>query len=359
VIDLHYWTTPNGHKITIFLEEAGLPYRIFPVNIDKGEQFKREFRAVSPDHRMPAIVDHRPAVRGGPLPVFESGAILLYLADKTKKFIPQDLRGRTDTIQWLFCEMGNLGPMSRQNSHFSNPAVEKLPYAMDRYRNEVNRLYGVLNTRLADRPYIAGELFDRRHGELSVRDAARAPAPEDRRLRAREALARRHQGASGGRARLCQGQGGEPERGRYTHPGGARDRASAISIGHWLNTATCTTSIMSAAGPRLPRRLSNRHGGYQGESCRVLQSEHEQHGLVAHFAKFRRIHEGGLGDPAKPRQDCNILLAANLKGHGRSVETHADIDLPKLPTGRSPFAACFDQKSGLSAVGRCASFSEK
>jgi GSH-dependent disulfide-bond oxidoreductase len=139
VIDLHYWTTPNGHKITIFLEEAGLPYRIFPVNIDKGLQFKREFRAVSPDHRMPAIVDHRPAVRGGPLPVFESGAILLYLADKTKKFIAQDLRGRTDTIQWLFWEMGNLGPMSRQNSHFSNPAVEKLPYAMDRYRNEVRQ----------------------------------------------------------------------------------------------------------------------------------------------------------------------------------------------------------------------------
>src|SRR5204862_5526174 len=126
VIDLHYWTTPNGHKITIFLEETGLPYKIFPVNIDKGEQFKREFRAVSPDHRMPAIVDHQPASGGGPLPVFESGAILLYLADKTKKFIAQDLRGRTDTIQWLFWEMGNLGPMSRQNSHFSNSAVEKL-----------------------------------------------------------------------------------------------------------------------------------------------------------------------------------------------------------------------------------------
>jgi len=157
VIDLHYWTTPNGHKITIFLEETGLPYRIFPVNIDKGEQFRREFRAISPDNRMPAIVDHQPADGGGPLPVFESGAILLYLADKTKRFIAQDLRIRTDTIQWLFWQMGNLGPMSGQNNHFSNYAVEKLSYAMDRYRNEVNRLYGVLNTRLADRPYMAGE----------------------------------------------------------------------------------------------------------------------------------------------------------------------------------------------------------
>src|SRR5689334_12993420 len=157
MIDLHYWTTPNGHKITIFLEEAGLPYKIFPVNIGKGEQFKREFLAISPNNRIPAIVDNAPADGGGPLPVFESGAILLYLADKTKRFIAQDLRIRTDTIQWLFWQMGNLGPMSGQNNHFSNYAVEKLTYAMDRYRNEVNRLYGVLNTRLAYRPYMAGE----------------------------------------------------------------------------------------------------------------------------------------------------------------------------------------------------------
>jgi GSH-dependent disulfide-bond oxidoreductase len=157
MIDLHYWTTPNGHKITIFLEETGLPYKIFPVNIGKGEQFKREFLAVSPNNRIPAMVDHDPPGGGAPIAVFESGAMLLYLADKTKRFIAQDLRGRTDTIQWLFWQMGNLGPMSGQNNHFSNYAVDKIQYAMDRYRNEVNRLYGVLNTRLADRPYIAGE----------------------------------------------------------------------------------------------------------------------------------------------------------------------------------------------------------
>jgi len=157
MIDLHYWTTPNGHKITIFLEETGLPYKIIPVNIGKGDQFKREFLAHSPNNRIPAIVDHEPADGGPPLSVFESGAILLYLADKTKKFIPQELRGRTDTIQWLFWQMGNLGPMAGQNNHFNNYAIEKIPYAMDRYRNEVNRLYGVLNTRLADRPFIAGD----------------------------------------------------------------------------------------------------------------------------------------------------------------------------------------------------------
>jgi GST-like protein len=157
MIDLHYWTTPNGHKIAIFLEESALPYKIIPVNIGKGEQFRREFLDVSPNNRIPAIVDHAPADGGKPLAVFESGAILLYLADKTGKFITKDLRGRTDAIQWLFWQMGNLGPMAGQNNHFNNYAVEKLPYAMDRYRNEVNRLYGVLNRRLADRPFIAGD----------------------------------------------------------------------------------------------------------------------------------------------------------------------------------------------------------
>ncbi len=157
MIDLYYWTTPNGHKMTIFLEETGLPYRIFPVNIGKGEQFKKEFLAISPNNRIPAMIDHDPPGGGAPISVFESGAMLLYLADKTGKFIAQDLRGRTETIQWLFWQMGNLGPMSGQNNHFSNYAAEKLPYAMDRYRNEVNRLYGVLNRRLADRDFVAGE----------------------------------------------------------------------------------------------------------------------------------------------------------------------------------------------------------
>jgi GST-like protein len=157
MIDLHYWTTPNGHKVTIFLEEAGLPYKIFPVNIGKGEQFKTEFLTISPNNRIPAMVDHDPPGGGAPIAVFESGAMLHYLADKIGKFIAKDIRGRTDTIQWLFWQMGNLGPMSGQNNHFSNYTVEKYPYSIDRYHNEVNRLYGVLNMRLADRPYMAGE----------------------------------------------------------------------------------------------------------------------------------------------------------------------------------------------------------
>jgi GST-like protein len=157
MLDLYYWTTPNGHKITIFLEEAGLAYDIKPVNIGKGEQFKAEFLTVSPNNRIPALVDNEPAGGGKPIAIFESGAILLYLADKTGQFIARDLRGRTEAIQWLFWQMGNLGPMAGQNNHFSNYATDKIQYAMDRYRNEVNRLYGVLNKRLADRAYVAGE----------------------------------------------------------------------------------------------------------------------------------------------------------------------------------------------------------
>jgi len=156
MIDLYYWTTPNGHKITIFLEETGLPYKIFPINIGKGEQFAKDFLKVAPNNRIPAMIDHEPQGGGAPLAMFESGAMLLYLADKTKKFVPQDLRGRSAAIEWLFWQMANLGPNSGQNNHFNNYAVEKIPYAMDRYRNEVNRLYGVLNKRLADHEYMAG-----------------------------------------------------------------------------------------------------------------------------------------------------------------------------------------------------------
>jgi GSH-dependent disulfide-bond oxidoreductase len=156
VIELHYWPTPNGHKVTMFLEEAGLPYRLVPVNIGKGEQFKPDFLKFSPNNRMPAMIDDEPAEPGEPVTVFESGAILLYLAEKTGKFLPADLRGRFDALQWLFWQMGGLGPMAGQNHHFSLYAPEKLPYAIDRYVRETNRLYGVLDKRLADRAFVAG-----------------------------------------------------------------------------------------------------------------------------------------------------------------------------------------------------------
>jgi GST-like protein len=156
MIDLYYWPTPNGHKITMFLEEMAMPYNIVPVNIGKGEQFKPEFLAISPNNRMPAIVDHTPLERGAPISVFESAAILLYLAEKSEQFIPNESRGRVDVLQWLFWQVGGLGPMLGQNHHFTRYAPERIPYAIDRYVNETNRLYGVLNKRLADREFIAG-----------------------------------------------------------------------------------------------------------------------------------------------------------------------------------------------------------
>jgi GST-like protein len=157
MIDLYYWTTPNGHKITIFLEEAGLRYRIVPVNISKGEQFKPEFLAISPNNRIPAIVDQHPEDGGAPVSVFESGAILVYLAEKTIKFLPTGFRERTAVLEWLFWQMGGLGPMAGQNHHFANYAPEKIPYAIERYVKETNRLYGVLNKRLAGREFVAGQ----------------------------------------------------------------------------------------------------------------------------------------------------------------------------------------------------------
>jgi len=156
MIDLHYWTTPNGHKITMLLEEAGLPYRIVPVHIGKGEQFQPEFWRIAPNNRIPAIVGHAPADGGEPISIFESGAILLYLADKTGQFIPQDLRGRNLALQWLFWQMGGLGPMAGQNHHFTQYAPEPIPYAIERYVKETARLYAALNRQLADgREYIA------------------------------------------------------------------------------------------------------------------------------------------------------------------------------------------------------------
>lgn len=158
MIDLHYWTTPNGHKITLFLEESGLQYRIVPVNIGKGDQFTSSFLNIAPNNRIPAIVDHSPLDGGQPLSIFESGAILLYLADKTHQFIPGDLRGRNEALQWLFWQMGGLGPMAGQNHHFVQYAPEPIPYAQERYIKETARLYGVLNKHLADgRDYIAGD----------------------------------------------------------------------------------------------------------------------------------------------------------------------------------------------------------
>lgn len=169
MIDLHYWPTPNGWKLSIMLEECDMPYRMEPVNIGKGEQFTPEFLAISPNNRMPAIVDHEPLGGDGPIAIFESGACLLYLAEKAGKFMPPDVRGRYQVMQWLMWQMGGLGPMAGQNGHFLLYAPEKISYAIERYGKEVDRLYGVLDTQLGKTgAFVAGS-------EYSVADMAIFP----------------------------------------------------------------------------------------------------------------------------------------------------------------------------------------
>src|SRR5690606_497566 len=140
MIDLYYWTTPNGNKMTMFLEEAGLPYKALPINIGKGEQFQPHFLKIAPNNRIPAMVDHAPADGGEPISMFESGAMLVYLAEKTGRFLPADIRERAQVMQWLFWQMGGLGPMAGQNHHFGTYAPEKIQYAIDRYVGETGRL---------------------------------------------------------------------------------------------------------------------------------------------------------------------------------------------------------------------------
>ena len=168
MIDYHYWSTPNGHKIAIFLEESGLPYRVIPVNLGENKQFSEDFLRVSPNNKIPAIVDHAPENGGAPITIFESGAILNYLADKISKFIPKDVRDRVEVMQWLFWQVGGLGPMAGQQVFFRRAAPEPLPYAIERYTNETTRLFGVLNKRLADRPFLAGH-------EYTIADMATYP----------------------------------------------------------------------------------------------------------------------------------------------------------------------------------------
>ena len=161
MIDIHYWPTPNGKKVTILLEELGLPYRIVPCNIGKGDQFKDDFLAIGPNNRMPAMVDHEPAGGGAPIAIFESGAIMLYIAEKAGKFFPQDPRGKWEVTQWVIWQMANQGPKTGECGHFRRLGDTRgdQSYAVRRFTDEVNRLYGVLNNRLYDRRYLAGDEY--------------------------------------------------------------------------------------------------------------------------------------------------------------------------------------------------------
>jgi len=172
LIDLYTWPTPNGHKIHIMLEETGLPYTVHPIDIQSGDQFKPEFLKISPNNKMPAIVD-QDGPGGKPMPLAESGAILFYLASKTGKFLPADVRDRWVVMQWVMFQMGHIGPMLGQAHHFLGYAQEKLEYAMNRYRNEANRLYGVLDRRLKEVPYIAGREYT--IADMSIMPWLRAP----------------------------------------------------------------------------------------------------------------------------------------------------------------------------------------
>jgi GSH-dependent disulfide-bond oxidoreductase len=157
LIDLYYWPTPNGWKMTIMLEECGLPYTPIPVRIGRGEQFKPEFLKISPNNRIPALVDHAPLGGGAPLAIFESGAMLMYLAEKSGQFMPRDVRGRYEVTQWLMWQMSALGPTGGQHGHFKLYAQEKIPYAISRFGNEIDRLYGVMDRCLAEAEFLAGD----------------------------------------------------------------------------------------------------------------------------------------------------------------------------------------------------------
>jgi GSH-dependent disulfide-bond oxidoreductase len=200
MIDLYFWPTPNGHKVSIFLEEAEVPYVMHPVNIGAGEQFVPTFLEKSPNNRIPAIVDTEPSGGGAPISVFESGAILMYLADKYGRYLPRDVRGRTEVTEWLMWQMGGLGPMLGQTHHFRQYAPEQVPYAIERYTKETARLYGVLNRRLADREFVAGE--------YSIADMAMwpwiLPAPQGQDIEQFPNLKRWHE-ALGKRPKLLKG----------------------------------------------------------------------------------------------------------------------------------------------------------
>ena len=200
MIDLYYWPTPNGWKLTILFEELGIPYNVIPVDINKGEQFEQDFLTIAPNNRMPAVVDSEGA-DGAPLSLFESGAIMLHYADKHGRFIPDDERGRAEVLQWLFFQMGNVGPMLGQCHHFRNYAPEKLPYAIERYVNETSRLYRVVNKRLADRDWVAGDYSIADMAIFPVDAALGEPGAGYRRLSRPRQVAGAQQRAPGSAAR--------------------------------------------------------------------------------------------------------------------------------------------------------------
>ena len=229
-IELYYWPTPNGWKITIMLEELGVPYEVKYVNIGKGEQFEPSFLKIAPNNRMPAIIDPE-GPDGKPISIFESGAILQYLGRKFGKFYPADERTRVEVEQWLFWQVGGLGPMAGQAHHFRQYAPEKLPYAVDRYTNEVNRLYGVMNKRLADREFLAGDYSIADMASDWLGQVLQEPGSGSRGFPEPEALVRSDPRATGGGARACRRTGApqQPRRRQGSAEGAVRPAGAGVS----------------------------------------------------------------------------------------------------------------------------------
>ena len=219
MIDVYTWPTPNGHKVHIMLEECGLPYAVHAVDIGAGDQFKPEFLAISPNNKIPAIVDSD-GPDGKPIALFESGAILIYLAGKSGRFLPEDTRDKYVALQWLMFQKGHVGPMLGQAHHFRLYAPEKIEYAVNRYTNEAKRLYGVMDRRLAGGRVLRRQLLDRRHCDLPLDALAREPGRRSRRVSEFQALVRRHRGAPRGAAR--RSSAGEPPKAHHRRQGTRR-----------------------------------------------------------------------------------------------------------------------------------------
>jgi glutathione S-transferase len=239
VIDLYFWPTGNGKKVVILLEEAGLPYQIKPVNIGRGDQFSSDYLKIAPNNRMPAIVDHDPIGGGGPLSIFESGAIMMYLAEKAGKFWPQEPHKKYEVAQWCYWQTGNQGPKMGEQGNFAraaqNPANGDLHYALKRFGDEVHRLYGVMNLGLFGKRYLAAGVHDCRHDLLPVVGQLADARHRHRRVPEREALARRDGGAAGG----AEGHGarpGVPRRPRHDQRGRANQRAQPVPA-EWMAAA--------------------------------------------------------------------------------------------------------------------------
>ena len=257
-VDLYYWPTPNGYKVSIMLEECGLPYRVIPLNIARGDQFKPEFLAISPNNRMPAIVD--PAGPGGrPISVFESGAILQYLGRKTGRFYPATERARVEVDQWLFWQMANLGPKAGECHHFRLYAPERatLQYAVDRFTNECNRLYGVMNRRLADRDFLAGSYSIADMACIGWASRWQRQGQDIDGVSAPQALARSRAGAAGRLQRHAYlgGGGVQGQHGRCDNPRDAVRPARAIGVRTSIPRHHGTMVIIASTAWTVRRRL--------------------------------------------------------------------------------------------------------